>query len=342
MPQYPWDQTYIINLARSSDRLEKAKALCAEVSLFPERVEAVDGKALSLEDRKNATTGFCNTFCTPAMIATAMSHQLAWQRILDSRNKTALILEDDCTFIPEFTKLASDMKYPDCDWDVLYLGCLWCHESANEGLTGKIFKRGLSMQAQIDGPIHYNEKWMSNVTAVGFHGYIVSQNGARKLLKLTQNQIAEHIDGQVYHLTQKGLLTTFVHKPLLINQSSTGFQSHSTITKCSFPFFMNRALDYFEIEAEPNMSQSFFMSSPVGQVGGCSITVWTLIYFKIGLILGFMDRKARNVAMGILFAPDLILNVKEMPTVLGHLFITYGGIVASRYAQDYYLNSKTK
>lgn len=93
---------FLINLDRSPDRLVGVKTQLDRVGVQVERVSAVDGKLLSQDklDAYNDTISYpkkalCPRYLRAAEIGCFLSHRLCWQRLLDSDQKWALILEDD-------------------------------------------------------------------------------------------------------------------------------------------------------------------------------------------------------------------------------------------------------
>ena len=111
-------KAYIINLKKSVDRkkymqeqLEKMFFLSAEF------VEAVDARGMT-EREKNVffdTELFCKRYVKevrPGEIGCTLSHQKCYRKLVESRDKYALILEDDIvirhnidTLVPEIEKL---------------------------------------------------------------------------------------------------------------------------------------------------------------------------------------------------------------------------------------------
>lgn len=111
-------KAYIINLKKSVDRkrymqeqLEKMLFLSAEF------VEAVDARGMTDKDKNDFfnTELFCKRYVKevrPGEIGCTLSHQKCYRKLVESREKYALILEDDIvirhkidTLVPEIEKL---------------------------------------------------------------------------------------------------------------------------------------------------------------------------------------------------------------------------------------------
>lgn len=98
-------KTYVINLKDSVDRRE---TVLAELAKYPyldvELVEAVDGRKMSAEEKKNCfdIDKFIKRYHrTPrgGEIGCTLSHRVCYRKLLDSDEEFALILEDDVNFL---------------------------------------------------------------------------------------------------------------------------------------------------------------------------------------------------------------------------------------------------
>ncbi|MDJ0522996.1 MAG: glycosyltransferase family 25 protein [Planctomycetota bacterium] len=90
----------LINLDRSSERLEHMKAELGALGLAFERICAVDGKAEGLADDTWQISG--------PEVGCFLSHRLAWQRIVDAGWPHAIVLEDDVRLHPTFARVVED------------------------------------------------------------------------------------------------------------------------------------------------------------------------------------------------------------------------------------------
>jgi len=65
-----------------------------------------------------------NTFCSRDTINRWIAHRSLWQKIYKSKEKYAIILEDDAVPISNFEqKLNTLLSEAPNDWDLLYIGC---------------------------------------------------------------------------------------------------------------------------------------------------------------------------------------------------------------------------
>ncbi|MBR1608613.1 MAG: glycosyltransferase family 25 protein [Kiritimatiellae bacterium] len=92
---------YVINLDRSPERLAETKRQLDAAGLPFERFPAVDGRALSPAERREAcpplrfwlANGFRSVL--PGEIGCALSHRGVWERIADGPGDVAAVFEDD-------------------------------------------------------------------------------------------------------------------------------------------------------------------------------------------------------------------------------------------------------
>lgn len=94
----------MINLPRSTARRRNMADQLERAGLEHEFIEAVDGRALTSSERAElvdeAAVANSPNWLTPGAIGCALSHLRAYQRILESADEVALILEDDVVLPP--------------------------------------------------------------------------------------------------------------------------------------------------------------------------------------------------------------------------------------------------
>ncbi len=101
---------YLINLDRSPDRLRNATANLNEVGLPFERISAVDGRNLDMENMADFAVVDVikkERWITPQVIGCSLSHYQAYKDFLASGSEWALILEDDIEFSGEVVDIVN-------------------------------------------------------------------------------------------------------------------------------------------------------------------------------------------------------------------------------------------
>jgi glycosyl transferase, family 25 len=98
---------YVINLARSPERLAHMKAELAKAGVDYEIIRGVDGRDLDLHDPATVDPSLFARSSFPAgMAGCALSHLSTYQKILADGREAALVLEDDVTLPPDLGSLA--------------------------------------------------------------------------------------------------------------------------------------------------------------------------------------------------------------------------------------------
>ena len=116
---------YIINLDRSKERYASIKPHVDQLELPTERIEAVDGAALSqqeVNEKLDLDTYRVFLGHTPkrGTIGCSFSHIKVWQTFLKSNYKYALVFEDDVSFEPNKLKVVMEDLFKNSDlWDVV-------------------------------------------------------------------------------------------------------------------------------------------------------------------------------------------------------------------------------
>lgn len=163
--------TYVINLKRSTDRMESMDKALREMSIRYERIEAVDAKTLSTEFlERNATPSAEYPYkLKDGEIACFASHLKCWQTFLKSDAEWALIFEDHCVFS---SRAARFLSSPD-----------WIPSACE--LVQLIYSKNASF---------YDEKLevldgngvvrLACSSPIGASAYLISRNAAEKAVRL--------------------------------------------------------------------------------------------------------------------------------------------------------------
>ncbi|PKH23586.1 hypothetical protein CIG19_09140 [Enterobacterales bacterium CwR94] len=87
-------RTFIINLPESISRRERMIKHCKEINIEPEFIEAILGRAFSIEEVKRKSRALTEVR-TPGEFGCALSHISIYKKMVDEKISVALILEDD-------------------------------------------------------------------------------------------------------------------------------------------------------------------------------------------------------------------------------------------------------
>ncbi len=108
-------KVFVVNLARSKDRLARVTARLAALGVDWERFEAVDDAGLSPAARARAWSAFgwwCCTLVAPVrgQIGCALSHQGVYRKMLAENLNAACVLEDDVILDDRFPAVLAGVE----------------------------------------------------------------------------------------------------------------------------------------------------------------------------------------------------------------------------------------
>lgn len=195
--------SYLINLPRRGDRLADFKSFFDASDISKNGlviIEAVDGadfeqiEAYSPKSTRDIMLSGKRSNeedLTPGMIGCYLSHYKTYEEFLKTDKTHAFIFEDDGEVHPEIIKNLP--AFPP-DWDIISLGILNCMECP-------------------DIDVNYtrpNKFW-------GTAGYIISRQGATKMINNRESKISMQIDGFIGKLTKEGKINGYSVKNKLVN-----------------------------------------------------------------------------------------------------------------------------
>jgi glycosyl transferase family 25 len=181
---------WVVNLDKSKDRLSRITKNLDDLGLKFNRFSAIYGKELDKQTINNTTTVMCrNLLCNHGMLGCSQSHKKLWQQLINDPNTNSyLILEDDALLNEksvEYIKKIDEIQISN-DIDLINL------YGSNNGLFNICNAEYTVDDVKICKPCV-----PFNTTA-----YMVTKNGANKLLKNLGIKQNYHIDFEMYYFTK--------------------------------------------------------------------------------------------------------------------------------------------
>jgi GR25 family glycosyltransferase involved in LPS biosynthesis len=211
---YKFPKTYVINLKRRKDRLEKFYNQFPKTKSWDcERFEAVDGKLIKINGEfplgikhlfRNNDFGW-----REGVVGCAMSHIKLWQKLVaDDENDSYIIYEDDVEFAECYTwKLYNVLQKITFSWDMLFLGHLVCYE---EQTNHRVENDELpNWEMMSDYIVPRRTSWL------GTASYMISKMGAQKLLDYIEKNGVGHGIDYLIQLRFPDLLRAYGVRPML-------------------------------------------------------------------------------------------------------------------------------
>eukprot|EP01031_Cornospumella_fuschlensis_P027835 gene27835-33616_t len=182
------------------------------------RLPAVDGKKLSPEELKNKTTALARFFQPKGVLGCYLSHHHFWQVVVDSKLPMAVILEDDVQLTSGFEeKLRRLVREMDDvlgqDWDVVLLGAIGrVHPEGRDTYSSRFFSTYIGGNRRLK---RVSPRLYIPIRPAGTHAYMISQEGARKLLSLCA-KATFHVDLDAWRHPS---LRLYMSDPMLVHQT---------------------------------------------------------------------------------------------------------------------------
>jgi len=303
---------YIISLDKDHARLAITEKELKSHGHNYTKINAIYGKKISKNSRSQATTPFCNQFCTDSMIGCAMSHVKAWKTVLENNHQYALILEDDVSFTPDFNMvLEKALKKIPKDFDMLYLGYNVGTQDGSHNLNTMLIQTltGIQQKGEI-----INDTLHLPFFPMATHAYILSRQGAKKLLaKVEKDRIFSHIDYQL--VFYKNDLNVYATNKDIIVQRKTNSDSNNTM---DYPIIINTILDSMQLTISHDEPLSYFLNVPAYQICGIPINIYNIILVAVFLLLGYLKANfGKLTQFYILYnVVELILNSSNLKYII--------------------------
>ena len=240
------------------------------------RFPAIDGRALSAAHTRalsDPALGIIRP--TASMIGCGASHRAVWRDVLAKGHGLALVLEDDAVLCPDFMhRVQEALVAVPRTFDVLVLGSFLLSD-ANRDYPWALDIAGAFLATRDD-------PWTATVGSTtvfvpelfaGTHCYIISAAGAAKLLRVIP-RVKNHVDVEMNNPD----IVLYAASPDLAKQSD---MSTSSIASFDFPKVL---LPFLEWKDRKGVCAAYYMDTPIGQVGGCRINTWVLLFLAIGLL----------------------------------------------------------
>lgn len=117
---------YVINLAKDTARMASMARQLTAQGLQYERIEAVNGRELTAEQRKVSYSPFWGYFLqgralTNAELGCSLSHRKIWQLMIERGQEWAVIFEDDAELLSQFSTQMQSIENETYDFEMIQL-----------------------------------------------------------------------------------------------------------------------------------------------------------------------------------------------------------------------------
>lgn len=273
------DNIYVINMDKSTDRLEHMTSQIPIIGKPFKRIQAVEGSKLSSKEIKSVSDLTCSLFCTYSMIGIFLSHKKAWETMIENNDSYAMIMEDDCSVVDSFQndlkKCIDELSTVDPSWDFLYLGCFGACDTDKSNYSVASYAQKIFLPNINKKPS--NTYSFVPEAPVGFHCYVISQKCAKILLN-KMNKVNYHVD--VAFLEHANGFNVYASSKNLAFQYASAENSTQTV---SFPIILNKIFD--RVKCNKQISYSYYMSAPIFGIYKYNVNAYLLVLLGITIAL---------------------------------------------------------
>ena len=203
---------FVISLDRALDRRAHMQGLLDELGLTAEFVSAVDGIALTAEDRGQYDSGLARlnyrAEMTNTEIACYLSHYRIYERICRENLPVALILEDDIDVAPNFLEAVGALvDQTDPEWTVVRL------QTQRGKLLNPTSEHGLGRRV---GALGASELYQLDTHVLGGCAYLMRLPAAETMLAFGKT-ISRPIDQTLDRFWENGIVP-YIVRPFPVRQ----------------------------------------------------------------------------------------------------------------------------
>jgi glycosyl transferase family 25 len=242
---------FVINLARSTLRLQQTQTRLNQVNLSFERIDAIDGAALSDAQKLKHYSPQLNSQqyyypLSDGQIGCYLSHRKAWQRIIDQKLDYAIVLEDDFYIDESIHTAIKNIENLNFPWQLIKLSA---YQSRYRPIA-------FSSELKDGQDIVIHKKLMTGCCATA-----ISFLGAQQLLKATE-QFGRPVDSDLQHCWETNVFG-YSLMPYPIRQDEdikSDIKARSTQLKVKKAFF-KRKLQQAKEKVRNKIATNHFIKS---------------------------------------------------------------------------------
>ena len=206
-------QTFVISLERARDRRAHMERLLRDLGMSAEFVPAVDGRALSAQQRSRYDAARARVDyraeMSDAEIGCYLSHYGLYERMCREGIPLALILEDDICASPTLPQIVAELAgHPERSWDVVRL------QTARRKVAEPV---SAAAQGALVRPVRGGGLYRLDTHVLGGCGYLITLKGAQTMLSFGA-RITRPIDQTLDRFWENGI-RPYVVRPFPVWQA---------------------------------------------------------------------------------------------------------------------------
>lgn len=238
---------FIINLKRSTERLAFQQQQFDKLGLSFDRIDAVSTAEISEQQYQTLAFGWQRPL-RPVELACFLSHQAAWQKVLDT-NQPALILEDDAVLSHQLPKLLAELEQKNLqDVDLI-------------NFEVRSRKKIMAQTAFMSLASGHTALYALYQDRTGAAGYLLYPSGAKKLLDRLKQSAPAIADGFIFSCYE---LNAFQAEPAAIIQEDQ-MAAYGLVPAAAFESVIGRSEHHQPVYRSASEKRVFKRRRLVGQ-----------------------------------------------------------------------------
>lgn len=305
--------SYIISLKNPVNLIQEVKTY----GFNPILIKGVRSDMLSLDEKIIETGDYLKATTIPSsVLGCSLAHLKTWKTFLSTNEPYCVIFEDDAVFEPNFkNKFDLCFKHTPSDFDIFYIGSHLSRNKLMDNFLCNILFRNCKEQE-----IYINQYIKIPNFFLGAHSYVISRNGAEKLIKYIDKNISTHIDAIIYKLFIDNKLTIYSTTERLVYQTSTDDRKTSFNSSNNFPVIIDYLTSFIEIDKKVKLNHCLLC--PFRTINGYNINGITYSFLILGILLHRIPVYILLISYILLSLPDILYfkNIYEF-FVIGIIFL---------------------
>lgn len=291
-------KAYVISLNEPKKKMEYLKTFDIEPIWF----KGVNGNREDITQTDLYKRYINSSYAPRSAIGCALSHIKAWEDFVkrdDKNEEYLMIFEDDVVLEENFKNgVEKALENVPADYDILYLGCFGCIADkhpvyeVSTMLYGKNKRHGIVNQYIAIPEVSY-----------ATHAYIISKQGANRLLSLMKGKVDDHIDMLLSSYAASEKINTYVTTPRLAFQTSTDTGISENV-KAIHPSIITSLLRHVELDRMAKAD--YLLTVSIKQFGDYMVNTMSIIFLITGLICAYnqIDIKYLSLFYLLISLPD--------------------------------------
>lgn len=291
---------FVINMDKDIDRYKKLQKQFPHIKL--ERIQGVDIKKMSDKEKRDATTEIMYKFGTDGIIGCFLAHKNVWKKIVNENIDYAVVFEDDVNIESDIKDTVNDIVKKQYNFDILLLGCLSGCKDPKKYSIFDMMERTLIHGKSSPTFKNIDENVIQPEYFSGTHAYIVSNSGAKNLLKEFP-KVTFHVDHAISDNNNIKKLSLKKYKVFQNNDLESN--------NIGFTSYLSDRLLFDHISIGISKPLSWALNIPVGRFYNAKINPRNIIFILLMIMSVIFMSNKREISSIACLLTGIFLIIKS-------------------------------